>query len=114
SFYNFDIDEYELEMPLMVTKSSLKKESRKTKIKYIITHHRAEDGKSYPLHFGDESQGTQKLFNMAGYVLDALENGHVLVVDELSSSLHPHALQGVIRLFQNKKTNPKGAQLIFT
>ena len=51
---------------------------------------------------------------MAGPILDVLENGYVLVVDELDTSLHPLALRGVIELFKNPKTNPKHAQLIFT
>jgi AAA15 family ATPase/GTPase len=70
--------------------------------------------KSYKLGFEEESKGTRALFAMAGPILDVLENGYVLVVDELDTSLHPLALRGVIELFKNPKTNPKHAQLIFT
>ena len=70
--------------------------------------------KSYKLGFEEESDGTYALFAMAGPILDVLENGYVLVVDELDTSLHPLALRGVIELFKNPKTNPKHAQLIFT
>ena len=39
--------------------------------------------------------------------------GGLLVIDELDSKLHPLLTQHIIKLFNNPKTNPKGAQLIF-
>ena len=80
----------------------------------IFTLHEMEDGGNYPLPLADESEGTKKLFAFAAPILDVLENGYTLVVDELEKSLHPIALKGIISLFQNKETNPKNAQLIFT
>jgi uncharacterized protein len=60
-----------------------------------------------------ESEGTQKLFAMAGPLLDTLRDGDVLVVDELDARLHPLMTWEIISLFNNKSTNPNGAQLIF-
>ncbi|MBR4497137.1 MAG: ATP-binding protein [Bacteroidales bacterium] len=61
-----------------------------------------------------ESSGTRKLFDMSGPIFDSLENGMVLVIDELDAKMHPLISQEIIRLFNNPKTNPKNAQLIFT
>ena len=62
----------------------------------------------------DEFEGTQKLFAFAGPIFDILENGKVLVVDELDRSLHALLVRQLIGMFQNPDLNQKGAQLIFT
>src|SRR6185312_16921770 len=61
----------------------------------------------------DESEGTQKFLFLCGPVINSLENGHVLVADELDSKLHPNLVCKIVSLFNSKKTNPKNAQLIF-
>ena len=60
-----------------------------------------------------ESQGTLVWVGMLGPMLDSIRTGSVLLVDELDGSLHPHLVQRFVRLFQNPKTNPGCAQLIF-
>ena len=60
-----------------------------------------------------ESQGTQKLFDLAGMLIDTLHNGRVLAIDELDAQLHPILVRHIIELFNNPTTNPKNAQLIF-
>ena len=60
-----------------------------------------------------ESLGTQKLFDLSGTLIDTLHNGRVLVIDELDAQLHPILVRHLIELFNNSKTNPKSAQLIF-
>jgi uncharacterized protein len=64
--------------------------------------------------FGDESQGTQKLFALAGPLFDILEHGRVLVIDELDRSLHPLLVRQVVNAFQDPEQNPRGAQLVFS
>jgi AAA15 family ATPase/GTPase len=61
-----------------------------------------------------ESAGTNKMFNISGPIFDVLQNGGVLVVDELDSSLHPLMTLAITRLFNSKKDNSKNAQLIFS
>lgn len=61
-----------------------------------------------------ESGGTKKLFSYADRVLQSLEHGHLLVIDELEVSLHPLLTRSILRLFNSSKSNPKGAQLVFT
>jgi AAA15 family ATPase/GTPase len=61
----------------------------------------------------DESSGTQKFFALTGPVLNVLESGFTLVVDELDSKLHPNLICKLVSLFNSKELNPKNAQLIF-
>ena len=95
-------------------KNEIMKNMKGEKTFDIYTSHKMEEGGVYYLDIGEESLGTEKLFAFAAPIIDVLENGYCLVVDEINNSLHPHALAGVINLFRNKKTNPKNAQLIFT
>ncbi|WGD42828.1 AAA family ATPase [Streptomyces cathayae] len=61
-----------------------------------------------------ESLGTQAWFALLGPLLLALDEGAVLLVDELDASLHPRFAAEVVRLFHDPHANPNGAQLIFT
>ncbi|NGM62697.1 ATP-binding protein [Sphingobacterium sp. SGG-5] len=61
----------------------------------------------------DESAGTKNLFALGGIIIEALEEGHVLVVDELEKNLHPDITTFLIRLFHRPDINRNRAQLIF-
>ena len=61
-----------------------------------------------------ESNGTQKLFALGAMIIDVLDNGKVLILDELDSSLHPYLSAKIVETFQDKNINKNGAQLIFT
>ena len=41
-------------------------------------------------------------------------SGCTVILDELGSNIHPNINRKIVRLFQNPKTNPKRAQLIFS
>ncbi len=75
---------------------------------------RTVDGKLYELRFDDESDGTKKLIAALPVILLALQEGRLVIIDELDAKLHPKLLRYVIALFKNKKLNTKGAQLLFT
>ncbi len=64
--------------------------------------------------FGDESEGTQKLFSLAGPLFDIFERGQVLIVDELDRSLHALLVRQLIAMFHDPEVNKNDAQLIFT
>jgi AAA15 family ATPase/GTPase len=76
-------------------------------------HHITQNG-SAAFELEDESGGTQRLFSLAGPLFDGLENGYVLVVDELNRGLHPLLVRQLVALFQNPASNAHGAQLLFT
>ena len=61
-----------------------------------------------------ESRGTAKLYALLYPIFFVLKRGGVLLVDEIESSLHPILCERIIRLFNDSKTNPHNAQLIFT
>lgn len=61
-----------------------------------------------------ESQGTQVLVKIVPYLFQALENGSFLAYDEISTAIHPELLKFLVNLFQDPKSNSKGAQLLFT
>ena len=61
-----------------------------------------------------ESEGTVKYFSMAYPVINALDKGLRLIVDEFDSKLHPVLTNRIISLFNSVNTNPRNAQLIFT
>jgi hypothetical protein len=63
---------------------------------------------------GQESAGTNKVFNLSGPILDSLERGVTLFVDELDSQMHPFLTWKIIEMFNNPEENPNGAQLVFT
>ena len=59
-----------------------------------------------------DSTGTKKIAAIAGYVIEALEQGRILIVDELDSSIHFKLTRAIVALFNNElNTN---AQMIFT
>jgi hypothetical protein len=61
-----------------------------------------------------ESNGTNKVISFSGPLFNTLLKGKVLFVDELDAKLHPMLTRAIVRLFMDKETNPKGAQLVFT
>jgi AAA15 family ATPase/GTPase len=62
----------------------------------------------------EESAGTQKLFYISKLLIDLLDEGGLLIVDELDARLHPLITCAIVKLFNSSKTNPHNAQLIFT
>jgi AAA15 family ATPase/GTPase len=78
------------------------------KFQHMVGETRAE------FDLGDESEGTQKLFALAGPLYTILEAGSILVIDELDRSLHPLLVRQIIEAFQNPDLNTRQAQLIFT
>jgi energy-coupling factor transporter ATP-binding protein EcfA2 len=61
----------------------------------------------------NESEGTRKLFFLAGPLMDTLKHGRVLFIDEFDARLHPLITHEIIRLFNSTKLNRNNAQLIF-
>ena len=86
----------------------------------IVSNHRQYDDEGREVNNvafsfnGNESEGTIKYFSLFYPIIDALDNGKRLAVDELDSKLHPLLVRKIITLFNSSETNPKGAQLLFT
>ena len=59
-----------------------------------------------------DSTGTKKIAALASYIIQGIEQGRILVVDELDSSLHFKLTRAIVAMFNNELN--MGAQLIFT
>lgn len=82
---------------------------------YDVDFSRNDDkGIPIPLEFKREANGIKELYNLSGPILDALDLGLTIVVDELNLGLHPMAVQCLVSMFGDSKVNKKKAQLIFT
>jgi AAA15 family ATPase/GTPase len=66
------------------------------------------------LSLDQQSAGTRTFLTHLPTVLTCLRQGHVMVVDELESNLHPNLARHIVGLFQDVRTNPLAAQLIIT
>lgn len=72
-------------------------------------HHR---GSEYDFEFGDESDGTKRLFDFMD-LLFSRDDDAVFVVDEIDRSLHPMLTQQLIKLFNHVHADD-GCQLLLT
>ncbi len=76
--------------------------------------HKAEDGEIKSFDFNNmESLGTKRFLALSGYLLEAIKQGKVFIVDELDDSLHPYLVKNLISLFNDPNINTNNAQLIF-
>ena len=88
------------------------------KLPTIETGHivRKKDGSSNEAFFSNdemESEGTKKIINMSGPIVDCLLNGGIIAVDEFDAKLHPLLTKKIIEIFNSPKSNPNNAQLLF-
>jgi uncharacterized protein len=83
------------------------------KIAKLVLLHRGKNRDSVEFPLYDESTGTLAYFALLAPTVKALENGSLLFIDELDSSLHPLLAKEIVKLFNDPKLNPRGAQLIF-
>lgn len=117
-----DIEQLPKDMPKELKEKIIRtiREENAEFISDVITFHKKYDANkkntnetvSFSLD-EDESSGTRKFFALTGPILDVIENGYTLVVDELDSKLHPNLVCKLVSLFNSKEINKKNAQLIF-
>lgn len=75
---------------------------------------RTVNNEEFKLKFTVESDGTKKVFAALPVLMMALNEGRLVIIDELDAKLHPKLLRYIISLFTNRKINKNGAQLLFT
>ena len=68
----------------------------------------------FQLLMEQESAGTQRFFARIGGWLQALDNGSLLIVDEMERSMHPLLTRRLIEMIQDSAINTNGTQLLFT
>ena len=89
----------------------LASKSEETKVEIL---HVGDGGAQFPIALDEESSGTRALMQLLGPVFNRLNEGGVLIVDELNVALHPLVSRELVGLFSNPETNPGKAQLIFS
>nr|WP_285554360.1 ATP-binding protein [Actinoplanes regularis] len=67
-----------------------------------------------PLPWDWESSGTQTWLHLSRLALTCLQEGSIFTIDDLGDNLHPLLTAQLVGLFQDRESNPHGAQLIFT
>ncbi len=78
-------------------------------------HNNVPDQNIYLDLASEESLGTQKIFSLAGPIIDSLWTGKVLVIDEFSSRMHPNLIKYIVKRFNSSSDNfnKMNAQLVF-
>jgi len=85
----------------------------------IKTIHQARDDDGAPVQVemdfhGEESLGTQKVFAVVSLILEAMEAGRVLVMDEMDLHLHPLIARFLVEMMNDPEQNRGNAQFVFT
>lgn len=99
-------------------KRTIKEENREI-FSDVITYHKQYDSEGNfvkPIEFSlqeDESSGTRKFFALIGQIINSIDNGSVLFVDELDSKIHPNLVCKIIAIYNSREFNPNNAQLVF-
>lgn len=82
--------------------------------KRLMVSHAGTGGKVYKLGVEYESAGTRKILSFFAYLVTAIEEGVLVVLDELDAKLHTLLLRYIVGMFTTPGFNKRGAQLIFT
>ncbi len=112
---DFSVKEEDIEEKTNLTSEDTETSNPK-KVKLNVTMKHSNSDPYIPetnFNLEDESLGTIRLFSIAGPILDTLERGMTVVIDELDSSLHPILVKYLLKLFHDPELNKLGAQLIF-
>jgi AAA15 family ATPase/GTPase len=83
-------------------------------VKFLKFKHKTDTGCEFELFFNEESHGTQAAFGLFLKIIPVLENGGIMVIDEIETNIHPHLIQKMLSLFLDKKINKHNAQILFT
>jgi len=88
--------------------------TREGDVPQIMFGHRIAGGKTIYFDGRFESAGTQRLLLCLGPILDALEKGKLLVIDDVDASLHPMLTRFIVGLFHDPAVSKSNAQLWIT
>jgi len=100
--------------PLAAGAESAKEQLQRVRQLVPELSHQGPQKSTFVLPWEKESAGTHRLFGLAGPWLDILQNGYVMFVDELETSMHPLMVRELVRMFLSDAQNQRGAQLIMT
>jgi AAA15 family ATPase/GTPase len=102
------------EMPREVQREFQKRIiERLSRPKVEMAHRNMKTGKNVYLPLKEESDGTQRFFQLLGPFFETVALGYTVFIDELEAHLHPLLTRELIKFIQSPEYNRKGAQLIF-
>ena len=102
------VQEFQMHADGTINSSSEEKEM------VVPQFHRKGVERNIPFELHNESLGTQRLYALAGPILDILDSGKLLVFDELDSSLHTLLARMIVNIFNSNSNNKNNAQIIFS
>lgn len=76
--------------------------------------HLSENGDEVVLEKDNESDGTQRLLELAPALISSFINKRVFIVDEIDHNIHPHLAALILKLFNDSEVNRYNSQLIFS
>lgn len=85
----------------------------KALFKHSITNNEGKK-ESYLLSEDQQSAGTMRYYSFSAPLFKAFQNNAFLAIDEIESSLHPHLVNHLVRVFLMEGRSYPGAQLLFT
>ena len=91
---------------------SMKPRGVDLKVKQKVYDENWENFEMADFGFELESAGTRKLFEIAGPIISAINNGSVVLIDEIDARLHPALVRHLVMMFSSISQNPKNAQLV--
>ncbi len=95
----------------------IKKLEQGNKIGLVISTHdkfnsdKEKIGEANLQFLSSQSEGTLKMFEISSFLIQAIENGETLVIDEFDARLHPLISKKIVELFNSQGNS--SAQLIF-
>lgn len=76
--------------------------------------YQAGEGERIAMPLEKESSGVRRLFALAAPIVEILQSGGTLFVDDLDANLHPLLAYSLVNIFHKPESNPNHAQLIFS
>jgi len=93
------------------------KSDKGSKLGAVISNHdkfnteKEKIGEANLQFLSSQSEGTLKMFEISSFLIQAIENGETLVIDEFDARLHPLISKKIVELFNSQGNS--SAQLIF-
>jgi AAA15 family ATPase/GTPase len=80
----------------------------------MVYNSSSECSGNHPFNREFISDGTNRMINLAGSIFYTLNNGGILLIDEIEHKLHHMLVRRIIEMFNSIDINTNNAQLIFT
>lgn len=80
----------------------------------LVTYHKTSDGREIEFDFRQESDGSQRLYDLLPLFLQPSKFAKTIVIDEVDRSLHPLLTRQLLDIYLSNRTPESRSQLILT